>query len=231
MSLIQNGLFDLLNQLNYHLPRPSSEPFVSLILQQPEAISRSAFTGAIALSNADAAPKAQRTPEALFDKAQLLLDEVVRNALRPWKRHQQADDVDRFKQRLELLLWQGDLKLLREFRQEAKLKTWLQKIANHEVSRVLREESRNVSFDDAPPEKFIQPPTQEKLLLQKEWAQLLEEALPKLTEHERKLVELMRQDLSAKEIARELGIMVGTVYLEISVVKKKLRELIEGRQK
>lgn len=135
-------------------------------------------------------PYGNQPLEELWNAAQLHLEEVVRNALRRYLPTHQADDVERFKQRLKLMLWAGAQNLLGDVQDEAKLKPWLQQVANHEVIRVLKEEGRKVSFDDAPPEVFIQPPTQEKLLLQKERSQLLEEALPKLTPRERKLVRL-----------------------------------------
>lgn len=171
-------------------------------------------------------PNAKHTLEELWNETQLLLGEVVRNALRPWKRHQQADDVNRFKQRVSEKLLKDDKKLLREFRQEAGLKTWLQKIANRQINRVLQRESRSVSFEDAPPEVVEQSPEQETLLLQKEREQLLTAAIARLTSRERKLVELIQQDKKAEEIARELGIKVNSVHRTKNAVVKKLGKFV-----
>ena len=173
-------------------------------------------------------PNAKHTLEELWNEAQLLLDEVVRNALRPWKRHQQADDVNRFKQRLSEKLLKDDKKLLRDFWQEAGLKTWLQKITRREVNRVLQRESRSVHLDDAPPEVFSQSPVQEEFLLQKERAQLLAEGLPKLPPRKRELAELALQGFSDEEIARKMRLKVDSVYRMKNVVVKKLRKLING---
>lgn len=176
-------------------------------------------------------PSESITVEELFAEALLSLDKVVRNALRHYYPKHQADDVERFKQRLIEKLLKDDMKMLREFRQEAEPKTWLQQIANHEVIRVLREEGRSVSFDDAPPEVFIQPPTQEENLLHKEREQLMAEVLHTMTPHEQMLIELEGQGWKAEEIARELDIGVKTVYSKKSKAKRKLKELVEERQK
>lgn len=174
---------------------------------------------------------AKRTLEELWNEAQLHLDVVVRNALRPWKQHHQADDVNRFKQRLSEKLLRKNKKPLGDLLDEAKLKPWLQKIANREVNRVLQRESRNVSFDDAPPEVFEQKPEQEELLLRKEQRNLVKEILPELPPRKQELAELALQEFSDEEIARKMGLKVVTVYKRKSETLTKLREIVEARQK
>jgi hypothetical protein len=56
-----------------------------------------------------------------------------------------------------------------------------------------------------PEEKLAQPPVQEERLLQKELAQWLEEAIPKLAPREQKLVELARRGLKAKKNCAGVG--------------------------
>lgn len=194
----------------------------------PNHVTPPALETPVAMPTPAPPPNAKHTLEELWNEAQHLLDVVVPNALRPWNKHQNADDVQWFKQRLSEKLLKDDKKLLRNFRQEAELKTWLQKIANREVNRALLKESRSVSFDDAPPQVFEQKPRQEELLLRKEQTQLLAEAIAKLTPRERKLAELLQQDLKAEEIARELGIKVNSVHRIKNTVVKKLGKLVNG---
>ena len=171
---------------------------------------------------------APRPTHPLWAAVERLLDEVVPLALRRYFPEHEAEDVGRFKQMLKLLLWADEQKLVGNVQDATKLKPWLQRVANHKVIRILKEERRKVSFDDAPPEVLIQPSTQEEELLQKEQEQLLDEALAKLTPRERKLVELIQQGLKAEEIAQELGIKAKSVHRMKNAAVKKLGKLVNG---
>jgi RNA polymerase sigma factor (sigma-70 family) len=204
-----------------------------IFISQPGAIFRLALTGAKVMSEADFDPLDKGTLEELFAQAEALLPKLVRQAFLRFGHRPNADEEERLAERLKLQLYgQGDYRLLRTLKEPAALSGWLQVIANRAVSRFLQHESRKVGFDEVPQEKLVQPPEQEELLWRKEQKQLLQEALPKLTEHERKRVELMLRGLNPKEIALSLNIKVSSVHRMKSKLVKKLRELVnEGRRK
>ena len=81
------------------------------IEQQPETPRRFSPKPEAPMLDAKPDVPAQRTPEELFAKAQLLLDKTVRKALRRYFPRHTADDVMRFKQRVDLLIPSAQLKL------------------------------------------------------------------------------------------------------------------------
>jgi len=89
-----------------------------------------------------------------------------------------------------------------------------------------------MSLDEAPPGSFTAQPDQEERLLAKEREKILRAAYNKLNKREQKLYGLLRQPgLTAAEIARMMGIKRETVYKEKRRLIKKIRKIIEGRQK
>jgi RNA polymerase sigma factor (sigma-70 family) len=177
-------------------------------------------------------PVAETTPPTeLFAQALPLLPAVVRAACLRCRHFPRPEDVERFQARLCVLLLKDNAKVLRGYKGNAELKTWLQKIANHEVSRVLRWERQSVSLDDVPPERLVQPPEQEVWLLRKERQQLLQELLPKLPPRKRELAELALQGFSDEEIALEMGLKVETVYKRKSEALKSCVRLLRRGKK
>jgi RNA polymerase sigma factor (sigma-70 family) len=189
------------------------------------------FPGPEAKSKSDSDMKKDLQPEELFAQAEPLFNNAVRFAFLKYQHRPSTEDVGRLRQRLSMHLLEDNYRRLRTYNQQAKLETWLQTVVNREVSHFLQQGSRQVSFDDVPTEIITQLAMQEVLLLRKEQEQLLAEALTKLTEHERKLIELTHQELAAGEIARELGIRVTSVYSQRSALYRKLSQLVEERQK
>lgn len=163
------------------------------------------------MSKAKPEPKKVLTPAELFAQAEALLDNALRFACLHYHHPPPPEEMERLRQRLIVLLVEDDYRRLRTYDQRAKLVTWLQTMANRCVSQFLRQEGRYTSLEDAQIEGSTQLPTQEELLLEKERAELLEKVLGKLTPHERKLFELLRQGQKPKEIARELRIKVESL--------------------
>lgn len=176
-------------------------------------------------------PSESFTAKELYALASPMLDHAARAACLHCQHLSTPNDVARFSQRLSVLLLEGDYRRLRTYDQQAELRTWLQMVANREVSRVLKRERRYVALEDAPPRTFDLMPEQEENLLHKEREHLAAKALTELTPHEQKLIELEAQGWKTKEIARELDIGVKTVYSKKSKAKRKLKELVEERQK
>ena len=166
------------------------------------------------------------TPEELFEQALLLLDDVIRTACRRRYHSPTPEDVGRLRQRLIVLLRNKDLLLLRSYRQEAKLRTWLQTVASRQVSRFLQDERRKVYLDELPDDFFTALPMQEDEVLRKERMESLKKAVKRLTKGQRQLLGLLESGLSESEIAQKKGVKVEAVYQAKSRLIKKLRKLI-----
>ncbi len=184
-------------------------------------------------SNVEPKPDANNDTQIkeLFAQADSLLESAVRFAFLKWRHLPSPEDVARLKQRLRFHLLEDDYRRLRSYNQQAKLATWLQTVVNHEVSHFLKQESRQISFDDAPAEIFTKSAMQEVLLLEKEQRHLLKKVLPKLTPHQRKIFEDWRQGEAAEKTAQEMGIKVASAHRQRHVVSKKIQKLIRKEQK
>lgn len=159
-----------------------------------------------------------------------LLDGVICAAFRHCHQFASAEDRKRLRQRLSLHLLEKTKSRLGTFQQRSSLRTWLQKVANNYVSRFLQEERRYENLEAAPQSLFTLMPAQEDQVLQNEQRTLLAKALKKLTQREQKLIELVRQGLSAKVIARRMEMGEASVYPRRCVVIDKLRALMGERQ-
>ena len=86
------------------------------IEQQPETPRRFSPKPEALMPDAKPDVSAQHTPRDLFAEAQLLLDKTVCKALRRYFPRHTANDVMRFKQRVDLLLLKDDQKKLGELK-------------------------------------------------------------------------------------------------------------------
>ncbi|NOT59578.1 MAG: sigma-70 family RNA polymerase sigma factor [Acidobacteria bacterium] len=181
------------------------------------------------MSAANGQPTEPVPVEKLFEQAVSHLPGIIRRAFRRCHHHASSDDVERCWLRLMMLLWdEGEYKPLRTFREEAQLPTYLFPIAYHEVIRFLVEAGRNVPLENLPPAMIEQAPQQYESVLWGERLRKLDEAVTKsLTEHDQKLLALMREGKKTAEIAQELGIVNGTASVEKSLLLKKLQGLME----
>lgn len=143
------------------------------------------------MSKADSEPRKDLTPEELFAQVSPLLDSVVRMACLHCCHDPTLEDVKRLTQRLHALLLDNDFQLLRDYRHEAGLRTYLQAVANHRVSHFLQDERRKVNLDELPEDFFTASQTQEDEIWEKEKLELLKKAVKRLTKRERQLFALL----------------------------------------
>jgi RNA polymerase sigma-70 factor, ECF subfamily len=167
--------------------------------------------------------------EELFDQAKPLLPSVVRAAFYRYHSSATADDIERCCDRLLFKLWRDDYHVLRSFRQEASLRTYLLKIAYYEVVDFLRERKKSVPLEDLPPEMIEQSPPQEQHLLHEEYVQLLKKAVKQLSVADQELYDLeYREELPVEEIAQRLGSRTEAIWQRISRLRKRLKALTGG---
>jgi RNA polymerase sigma factor (sigma-70 family) len=120
---------------------------------------------------------------------------------------------------------------LPELREPRALPKWLIQVAHHESYRSKRQSQRVVSRDanDDLPEPGI-PPIAESLVQQTQEEQILREAMASLTPQCRRLVELLFYEVPARpytEVAKELGLAVGSIGFTRQRCIDRLRRLLE----
>ena len=180
-------------------------------------------------------PKPDSPKPAISEIEQLFLDTIslipaaIRQACQSLNHHPNQMEFDGLCQRIVLLLMDNDFHTLRSFSNDSKPQTWLFTIAKRYVLRLLQKRKREVNLEDLPTDSFITQPDQEEKLISEEREKLLQMALGKLTEHERKLFHLIAQGLKAGEIAKELKIKKRSAHFEKSALIKKLRRIVNAR--
>ncbi|MCG3162409.1 MAG: hypothetical protein JMDDDDMK_03659 [Acidobacteria bacterium] len=167
----------------------------------------------------------------MFEGLRHYIPIVVCQACNKLRYHPGPMELDGLEQRVALTLIDNDYRVLRSFAHQSDLQTWLYTIAKRKILQWLQEQKKMSSLEDWLQDALtFQSDQEQKLILQeeeKEREKILLLALSKLTEHEQKLFSLMRQGLKTGKIAKEMGIKKESAYTEISVLKKKLRKIIE----
>lgn len=111
--------------------------------------------------------------------------------------------------------------------------TWLFQIAVNELRMIFRAKQR--SLDTSWDENFDPPASEhaspEERLLKKERERELHDALLRLPERERKIIEMTYWlELSAEEIADELGMTKEAIWASLSRSRKTLRKYLEEKE-
>lgn len=167
------------------------------------------------------------TNEVLFEQSLMMLESVVKAACLRCNHRPTKKDVDRLSHRLVVLLLENNQHRLRTFSHQSSLKTWLQTLANHYVSRYLRRERRQISLAELPADFFTHDPLQDDETWEAEKMKLLNKAIKRLTKRERELLALLRQDgLTSADIAQKMGIQTESVYRAKNELINKLQRLL-----
>jgi RNA polymerase sigma-70 factor (ECF subfamily) len=124
-------------------------------------------------------------------------------------------------QEVFLAMWQG----AHRFREEAKVKTWLLRIAHHQAVSWLRR-ARAIAWADEEFEDHEYDPIEEHLA--RSWQiDRVRAALARLTPNHRAVIELtFVQGLSYAEIAEVMNCPVGTVKSRMSYALRHLNDLL-----
>jgi len=166
----------------------------------------------------------------LFEDILPDIPKVVRKACLSLGRNPDWMDTGEFAQQIRILLWKNDYHVLRSFKHESEPETWLFTIAKWLILHWLREQDGMESLEDKPPDSFVVQQNQEEKLLSKEREEMLREAVSKLTEHDKKLYGLSRQERSRKEIAEEMRIKKQSVSSERDALMKKLKRIVREKR-
>ena len=115
----------------------------------------------------------------------------------------------------------------------ARVSTWVYTIARNQKIDALRRERRQVpSSNEIESVEYSEPPPSgEAMLLIGEWSERVNHALNKLSKEQARVVRLsFFTEKPHSEIARELGIPLGTVKSRIRAAIGQLRELLDNER-
>lgn len=133
-----------------------------------------------------------------------------------------ADREDLF-QEMVLQLW----KSYNSFRGEAKISTWMYRIALNTALSSIRKNKRRIPVSY--PEMIPYDASDEKPdRIQEEKIRFLYQAIARLTEVERALVMLYLEEKSYEEMEEIMGISSGTLRVKMNRIKEKLRQQTKG---
>lgn len=112
------------------------------------------------------------------------------------------------------------------FRGDAKVSTWMYRIAINNAITCLRKETKREKFTDLNNEA-LNVRAEETVIDEK--AAIMYEAIKKLTEVERALSMLYLENCSYKEIAEVMGLSETNVGFKLNKLKSKLKSLVNTR--
>jgi RNA polymerase sigma-70 factor (ECF subfamily) len=135
-----------------------------------------------------------------------------------------ASEKQDLSQEIILQLW----KSFKGFRNEAKISTWMYRIALNTALTHLRRSKTKVSLSFT---SFINENiAEENDNFDQERTNLLHNAIAKLTELEKAIVMLYLDDKSYQEMEEVLGIKQGTLRVKMNRIKEKLRQITKTSQ-
>ncbi len=132
------------------------------------------------------------------------------------------DDCQDLYQDIVAQLW----KAWGSFRGEAKISTWIYRIALNTAISGFRKQKKSPQKVDLTPES-LELPQQEDTQQKKEDLELLHLAINKLSEVEKAMVMLYIDEVSYEEIANIMGITQNNVRVKMLRIREKLKILME----
>jgi RNA polymerase sigma factor (sigma-70 family) len=171
-------------------------------------------------------------PACLFEEILPDIPYVVRRACHSLGYHPCQMVFEDLVQRIILLLIDKDYYKMRSFKHFSSPQIWLFTVARHYLVRQLHRQNREVGLEAISTDFLLLQPEQENLLIAGERAKQLSVAVGRLTTREERLFRLLcRDDLSASEIAEELGIRTESVYSKRFALVRKIGEMIRSEER
>jgi len=179
-------------------------------------------------------PNGSQTPDAL-DIEQLIakVSKAVHRVCRSYNYQADRDEVEDLSQDILVTLFKDRGRVLQSFDNRSSIDTWLYTIVRRGLRSYLLKrqwEKENLSnVDGLSPETLRYKANQVESLIYENERKTLHAIISRLPDRKRQLMELDLQDLKPREIAKEMGIKVESIYHQKSALLKEIRSLIEGR--
>ncbi len=134
------------------------------------------------------------------------------------------DEVEDLREQIVVLLLNNDCQRLKTFDSDkASFKTWLTKVVDHHVSAYLKQRKTWHSLAETLPEKLLEQPKQELNVITQEQRIAVAKEIEKLSEHQRRLLTLICDDLPVTEIAERLKIKPESIHRMKHQIIQKIR--------
>ncbi len=173
--------------------------------------------------------------EELLERYERLLHFVCRRSLRARQMPSDRDDVEEAVAQVLALLVADDGRVLRSFRGDSKLSTWLAVIATRRVARIGRKRRiRSVSIDALTEDQTTHLAADagvESSDDERPDAGALIRAMEQLSERDRRLLQMaFLDDRTYRDIADAIGVAEGSIGQYLFRAKKRLRKIMEGKK-
>jgi RNA polymerase sigma factor (sigma-70 family) len=157
------------------------------------------------------------------------ISKTVRRAYLKYDRHPNQHDMEDAVHSIVFSLLKNNCHALRSFEHRSSKETWLQKVANHYVCRILRRQKDMVNVEELSPDDLAYQQVQEMEVGFKEMRVLLGEILGEFTRRERELLELLLLDLHTSEISKRMGIKPDSISKSKLRLSNKIRKVLNSR--
>jgi len=172
-------------------------------------------------------------PTAPIDLEQLVTDvyEAVQWAYLRYQNHIRRDECNDLSQEIFLKLIKDNCRLLRSFKHQSSIKTWLQTVVNHCVDRYVSRRRDTESVDEVDQWVLIYSPPQDGDIYAAEKQELLVRALGRLSEEERLLYQLCYvSEMRTHHIAAVFETDIRNVYKRKHMLFLKLTRIVQTFQ-
>ncbi|MEM0968362.1 MAG: sigma-70 family RNA polymerase sigma factor [Verrucomicrobiota bacterium] len=120
------------------------------------------------------------------------------------------------------------IKGLPTYRDNQQFKSWIFRIARNEAMNVIRKRGKHELRENVEPTAVEESPSAQETLIRREDAALLERAIARLPEGERRVVIMrLQNNLPFKEIAAIEGCSINTVLGRMHNAKRRLRRQLD----
>lgn len=134
------------------------------------------------------------------------------------------DDVEELTEEIIKLLLDHNCHRIKTYDPaKASLKTWLTPIVRHETWVFIKKKRTWDSLDETLAEKLMEQPTQELNLISKEQQIAMNKEIAQLSEQNRQLITLIREEFPVAEIAKQLNIKPESAHRMKYEIIQKLR--------
>ncbi len=165
-------------------------------------------------------PNYSQTPNApnveqLFKRLYPEIPKAVWRACRFHDYQTNKAEIEDISDDVSILLSKNDYKKLHSIKDPSKAENWLYKLVWRHVGRYVhgrRKQKESVSLEELPPDSLACEPVQEKALISEDERKAFRAFVRSLPVGKQRLVVLVLRELNSREIGKEMGIKIKSVY-------------------